>query len=122
MPSKTSSRGLLQLQERNQVPEIREINSSSLNWLPIYPLQDCTFLTSMMLNSSSRTTPIWSSVNGRPKAIDSTTILRAYTQLRAKLSGSSDRGIVAVALEKVFDLDSRIQPAALAISPTDFAK
>ena len=49
-------------------------------------------------------------------------IEKAYTQLRAKLSHSSDRGIVAVALEKVFDLDSRIQPAALAISPIDFAK
>jgi hypothetical protein len=49
-------------------------------------------------------------------------IEKAYAQVRAKLNGSSDRGIVAVALEKVFDLDSRIQPAALAISSTDFAK
>jgi hypothetical protein len=49
-------------------------------------------------------------------------IEKAYSQLRAKLSCSSDRGIVAVALEKVFDLDRRIQPVGLAISPTDFAK
>jgi hypothetical protein len=47
---------------------------------------------------------------------------KAYTQLRAKLNHSSDRGMVAVALEKVFELDSRIQPAALAISPTEFSK
>ena len=49
-------------------------------------------------------------------------IEKAYTQLSAKLTSSSDRGIVAVAVEKVFDLDSRIQPVALAISPTDFAR
>src|SRR4029077_450631 len=49
-------------------------------------------------------------------------IEKAYTQLRAKFSYSSDRGIVAVALEKVYDLDIRIQPVALTISPVDFAK
>jgi hypothetical protein len=49
-------------------------------------------------------------------------IEKAYAQLTAKLRRSSDRGIVAVALEKVFDLDRRIQPTALAISPADFAK
>src|ERR1700688_3638482 len=46
-------------------------------------------------------------------------IEKAYTQLRAKLRNESDRGIVAVAVEKVFDLDSRIHHVE---SPTSARK
>lgn len=46
---------------------------------------------------------------------------KAYTQLRAKLDHSSDRGIVAIAVEKVFGLDSRIQRVESGIAANDFA-
>jgi hypothetical protein len=49
-------------------------------------------------------------------------IEKAYTQLRAKLDDSSDRGIVAVAVEKVFGLESMLHPIRSAASATDFAK
>jgi hypothetical protein len=46
---------------------------------------------------------------------------RAYSQVSTRLKSSSDRGMVAVAVEKVLDLDSRVQPASLAPSPSAFA-
>jgi hypothetical protein len=49
-------------------------------------------------------------------------IEKAYTQLRAKLDHSSDRGIVAVAVEKVFGLEGRIYPVESPAAATDFAK
>ncbi len=49
-------------------------------------------------------------------------IEKGYTQLKAKLNSSSDRGIVAVAVERVFDMESRIHPVGLATSHRDFAR
>jgi hypothetical protein len=47
---------------------------------------------------------------------------KAYRQVSARLRSSSDRGIVAVAVEKVLELDSRIHPAALTHSPSALAR
>jgi hypothetical protein len=46
----------------------------------------------------------------------------AYAQLVSRLTNSTDRGIVAIAIEKVSGLDLRIQPYSLAGSPAWFAR
>jgi len=48
-------------------------------------------------------------------------IEKAYSQLRGKLGHASDRGIVAVAIEKVFGLERRIHHVESASSATAFA-
>ena len=48
-------------------------------------------------------------------------IENAYEQLRSKLDGSACRGIVAVAVEKVFGLDNRSQPVDSEASAFAFA-
>jgi hypothetical protein len=49
-------------------------------------------------------------------------IERAYSQLRNKLVNSLDRGIVAVAVEKVFGLDRRFYEVESASSASEFAE
>jgi len=47
---------------------------------------------------------------------------KAYSQLQAKLGDSSERGIVAIAVEKVFGLENRIHLFESDTSATNFAK
>lgn len=49
-------------------------------------------------------------------------INKAYVQLSAKIKHPTDRGIVAIAVEKIFNLERRIHSVALAASPSHFAK
>lgn len=56
------------------------------------------------------------SANGLRRNIE-----KAYSQVSRKLGSTNERGIVAIAVDKVYDLDSKLQPVSVGTEATNFA-